>query len=236
MNRRRSDLSTTGSSGRRARAARGGELGGDVDYECADRDPCHPVVGGGKEEGQWVPEVDVRHARPQLEQRTRDQGYEADALERVRDRRERRPAEELGIHGPQLGEQKWDRCDTRDDVYSLRHPVETSRRCGQGEPRRRMLGEVRIQTGEEADGERNTEHDPEGRRSAIAVARIVVSGRVPSRENIHGEPTRSLSSCSSTIRWPRPRSNAACWPWSRPSVTAAGSKRSGRTQTSSSQT
>jgi hypothetical protein len=76
------------------------------------------------------------------EQGPADERDEREPLDEIDDAVERRPAEQLREHGPQLREQQGNARDSRCDVYALRDPVQARRPTRKREPGRRMLGEM----------------------------------------------------------------------------------------------
>ena len=103
--------------------------------------------------------------------RAADQRDEAEALERLGGTPDRRPAEQLGPHRPQLGQQQGNGGDPGDDVDALVHPVEVDRVHRQVEPGRRVLGQVVDQPGGEAQGEGHPQGHPQHRGHPLVVQR-----------------------------------------------------------------
>ena len=102
-----------------------------------------------------------------------DEREDREPFERVRDARERRPREELGVDGPELGEQQRNRREPGRDVQALGDAVQAGRTRRKEEPTRRVLREVGVQTGQEADRERDAERGSE----QCGVAFVVQAAR-----------------------------------------------------------
>jgi len=100
------------------------QLDREVEEEGRGEHPRAVVVGGEEGELPRVVELDVEDARYELEQRGADQQREAQTLEAVGERADRRPLEELGDDRPELGEEDRRRCDADRHVQALAGGVE----------------------------------------------------------------------------------------------------------------
>jgi hypothetical protein len=104
---------------------------------------------------------DAVQAGRDLEHRRGHEHHHAQALQAVRQVTGGRPAEELRIDRPDLRtEQRHDR-DAGSDVQALRDAVEADRARRLEEPARRMLDRMADIAGEQADSERDAEHQAE---------------------------------------------------------------------------
>ena len=140
----------------------------------AHGDERHPEVGGGEREPPRVPLGDVGDAGEHHEDPAPDQREQADPLDDVAGPLHRRQGDETGPHHPQLGDEHRHRGDAGDHVDALAEPVQAGGPGRDRQPRLRMLLEVRVQPGDEADGEQDPERGAEvGGHPLVAQRRFV---------------------------------------------------------------
>ena len=144
-------------------------LGPDVDHESTDRDPRRPVVRGRKIETPRKPVVDVLQAREEKEQTAGDERKQGQSLDEVEKVLEGWPRPQSRVHRPQFRQEEWDRGEASHDMKPLGHPVQAGRTAGPFEPRRWVLDEVRDQSRQKTDRERDSQRNAEDGTGALGV-------------------------------------------------------------------